>query len=120
MNREITQEELLQLDNVIIEINKKLLELKKLIETGSYDFNKQVCFHLSFRKKKEKDNKLYLLRNLDFDFEKYIIPRLLGLFYGRLKLHVINDDLSGAIVDCDDGISYSKDYETQFKITIKR
>lgn len=120
MNRELTQLELQQLHQLIVQINEKISDLKILIENGVYITDKPIHYYLSFCKKKEKDNKLYLLKNLNFDFEKFVIPRLFKIYNTKINLHVINDDLSGVIVDCEDGSSYSKHYETQFKITIKR
>ena len=118
-----------QLDEVIKQLSERLDIVKNRIENRILIENKPIRFSIEFAKNKKEDNKLYLLRELGFDFKEYIFTRLIvsNKNYlaawieeniSKIKLFINNDDESGAIVLCSDGFTYKKAYITVFGVEI--
>ena len=129
MNRELSELEKQQLDEVIKQLSGRLDIIKNKIENRLLIENKPIRFSIEFAKNKKEDNKLYLLRELGFDFKEYIFPRLIisNKNYlaawieeniSKITLFVENDDESGAIVLFSDGFTYTKAYITVFGMKI--
>lgn len=129
MNRELSKLEKQQLDEVVKKLNGRLDIVKNRIENRVLIENRPIRFSIEFAKNEKEDNKLYLLRELGFDFKEYIFSRLIvsNRNYlaawieeniSKISLFINNDDESGAIVLCDDGFTYKKAYTTVFGIEI--
>lgn len=127
MNRELTELEKQQLEEVIEQLSWHLVGIKNRFENKILIENRPIRFVIQFVKYKKEDNKLYLLQELGFDFEKYIFSRpilscrdhlWMADNTSKLDLFVENDDTSGAIIECDDGFTYKKDYITIFGVKL--
>lgn len=129
MNKELTELETQQLDEVVEKLSGRLDIVKNRIENRILIENRPIRFSIEFAKNKKEDNKLYLLQELGFDFKEYIFSRLIVSTrnylaawieenISKISLFIENDDGSGAIVLCDDGFTYKKAYITVFGIEI--